>query len=130
MINQPNPYLRYQQTRVETAGPLQLVIMLYDGAIRFINQGKQAMINHDFSQTNTALKRAEDIIDELTITLNPAAGEITDNLARLYEFVNYRLIQANVKKEPEMLDDAVRVLSTLRSAWVELQAPDKEAVGR
>jgi flagellar protein FliS len=88
------------------------------------------MANHDLAQTNNALKRAQDIIDELTITLNPAAGELTTNLARLYEYINYRLIQANVKKEPEMLDDAIRVLSTLRSAWVELQAPDKEAVGR
>lgn len=130
MISQPNPYLRYQQTRVETANPLQLVVMLYDGAIRFINQAKQAMVNKEIEHANESLKRAQAIVDELTVTLDPAAGEISTDLAKLYEFVNYRLIQANIKKDPEMLDDAVRVLSTLRSAWVELQAPDREVVGR
>lgn len=130
MLNATNPYQFYQKTQIETASPLHLVVMLYDGAIRFINQGKLAIINKNINQANESLKRAQDIVDELTVTLDPGAGEIAVNLARLYEFVNYRLIQANIKKDPEMLNEALNILMTLRSAWVELQTPAKEAVGK
>ena len=130
MINQANPYKRYQQTRVETAGPLQLVIMLYDGAIRFVHQAQQAILDKKPMLANEYLQRAQDIVNELMITLNPEAGEIAANLRSLYEFMIYRLVQANLRKDPEMLEDVAGLLSTLRSAWAELQIPAKEAVGK
>lgn len=130
MINQPNPYQRYKQTCIETASPIQLVVMLYDGALRFIHLACQEITDRNFTSANEHLKRTQDIINELTVTLNPDAGELSVNLGRLYEFINYRLLQANIKKDPEMLKEVVQILTTLRSAWAELQTPAKEAVGK
>lgn len=93
-----NPYERYKQTRVETAGPLQLIIMLYDGAIRFTRQAAHAIEERDYEKANEYLKRAQDIIDELNFSLNLEAGDIAKNLQQLYEFINHQLVQANVKK--------------------------------
>lgn len=129
MIGAHNPYQAYQQTRVETANPLQLVIMMYDGAIRFSNLAKKAMEKKDIQNTNYYLQRTQDIINELIITLNPEAGEISRNLERLYEYVNYSLIQANLNKDQAMLDNAIAILTTLRSGWVELGPAPKKAVG-
>ncbi len=127
MFREDNPYERYRQTQIQTASPLDLIIMMYDGAIRFINQAKNALAEKEFAPANNALQRAQDIIDELNINLNPEAGEIAANLRNLYLFINQRLIEANVKKNGEILDEALKLLTTLRSSWVELQAAKKPA---
>jgi len=125
-----NPYERYKQTRVETAGPLQLIIMLYDGAIRFTRQAAHAIEERDYEKANEYLKRAQDIIDELNFSLNLEAGDIAKNLQQLYEFINHQLVQANVKKDAASLQSVERILVTLRSAWDELRKPEnKKAVG-
>ena len=127
MFREDNPYERYRQTQIQTASPLDLIIMMYDGAIRFINQAKKALADKEFTPANKAMQRAQDIIDELNISLNPEAGEIAANLRNLYLFINRRLIEANVKKNGEILDEALKLLTTLRSSWVELQAAKKPA---
>src|SRR5690554_5699576 len=104
MFREDNPYERYRQTQIQTASPLDLIIMMYDGAIRFINQAKKALAEKEFAPANNALQRAQDIIDELNINLNPEAGEIAANLRNLYLFINQRLIEANVKKDGEILE--------------------------
>ncbi len=125
-----NPYERYKQTRVETAGPLQLIIMLYDGAIRFTRQAAHAIEERDYEKANEYLKRAQDIIDELNFSLNLEAGDIAKNLQQLYEFINHQLVQANIKKDAASLQSVERILVTLRSAWDELRKPEnKKAVG-
>ena len=125
-----NPYERYKQTRVETAGPLQLIIMLYVGAIRFTRQAAHAIEERDYEKANEYLKRAQDIIDELNFSLNLEAGDIAKNLQQLYEFINHQLVQANIKKDAASLQSVERILVTLRSAWDELRKPEnKKAVG-
>ncbi len=127
MFNMSNPYERYRQTQIQTAGPLELIIMMYDGAIRFTNQAKKALAEKEFGQANTALQRAQDIVDELNFSLNPEAGEIAVNLRSLYTFINQRLLQANVKKDGKILDEVLQLLTTLRSSWAELQTAKKPA---
>lgn len=122
MFAADNPYERYRQTRIQTASPLELVIMMYDGAIRFINQAKKVLAEKDYVTANKALQRAQDIIDELNISLNPEAGEIAANLRSLYVYINQRLIEANMKKDGKILDEVLQLLTTLRSSWTELQA--------
>ena len=126
MFSENNPYKRYRQTQVETAGPLELIIMMYDGAIRFCNQGKVAIEEKNFTQANKLLQRAQDIIDELNINLNMEAGEIAVNLRNLYEFISSKLIEANIKKDILLLDQMIELLTTLRSSWVELQNAQKQ----
>ncbi|NLY88436.1 MAG: flagellar export chaperone FliS [Firmicutes bacterium] len=127
MLTGNNPYERYRQTQIQTAGQLDLIIMMYDGAIRFINQAKKALADKEFIPANKAMQRAQDIIDELNISLNPEAGEIATNLRNLYVFINQRLIQANVKKDEKILDEVLQLLTTLRSSWTGLQASRKPA---
>lgn len=100
--------------------------MLYDGALRFIEQGKQAMIAGDRWQQNDKLQRAQRIVTELTGALDfERGGEIAQNLLSLYSFVNNELIQANVADEIDGLDRAAKVLSDLRESWVALESQNR-----
>lgn len=122
-----DPYERYRQIQIQTASPLDLIIMMYDGTIRFINQGKKALAEKDYTLANQVLQKAQDIIDELNINLNPEAGEIAVNLRNLYVFINQRLIEGNVKKDGKILDEVLQLLTTLRSSWAGLQTMKKPA---
>jgi len=128
LFNENNPYKRYRQTQVETAGPLELIIMMYDGAIRFCNQGKVAIDKKKYNEANKLLQRAQDIVDELNISLNMEAGEIASHLRSLYDFINSKLVEANIKKDPDLITQMVELLAELRSSWVELQKGQKKAV--
>ena len=126
MFKENNPYKRYRQTQVETAGPLELIIMLYDGALRFCNQAKLAIEEKHLNQANQMLQRAQDIIDELNINLNMEAGEIAVNLRSLYQFISTKLVEANIKKDLTLLNQMIALLTDLRSSWVELQSSQKQ----
>lgn len=126
MFIESNPYKRYRQTQVETAGPLELIIMMYDGAIRFCNQAKGAIQEDNYNEANRLLQRAQDIVDELNFSLNMEAGEIANRLRSLYDFINSKLIEANVNKDPALIDQMVELLTELRSSWSELQHGNKK----
>jgi flagellar protein FliS len=111
--------LAYQQNSVTTAPPEKLVLMLYDGALRFIAEGKGAIERGELSRANASLGNAQKILNELRIGLNLQAGEIAGNLERLYEYINYRLIQANIKKDPQILTEVAELLSEIRAAWAQ-----------
>jgi flagellar protein FliS len=128
LFNESNPYKRYRQTQVGTAGPLELIIMMYDGAIRFCNQAKKAIEEKDFNQANRLFQRAQAIIDELNISLNMEAGEIAANLRGLYGFINTKLIEANIRKDLKLVDQVIGLLTELRSSWAELQHTPKPKV--
>ena len=117
----PNPYLKqYQKTQITTASPEKLLIMLYDGAIQYSLQAKIHLENKNISEAHTLLLRAQAIVTEFMSSLsfdpNP---EVARNLYSLYDFIKYKLIQANIKHDPTMIDDAVDILKTLKSAWEE-----------
>lgn len=128
LFNENNPYKRYRQTQVETASQLELIIMMYDGAIRFCNQGITAIKEKKYNEANKWLQRAEDIVDELNISLNMEAGEIASHLRSLYDFINSRLVEANIKKDPDLIGQVVGLLTELRSSWAALQKGQKKAV--
>lgn len=128
MFIENNPYKRYRQTQVETAGPLELIIMMYDGAIRFCNQGKAAIEGKKFNEANKLLQRAQDVIDELNFSLNLEAGEIASHLRSLYDYINSKLVEANIKKDPALITQMVELLAELRSSWAELQKGQKKVV--
>lgn len=98
-LQQRNKYL---QNTVQTATPGQLLIMLYDGAIRFCRQGIEAIREQRYSDANTSLLRVQDIVSEFVITID-RSNPISENLLHLYEYFNMRLIEANMKKDVEPL---------------------------
>ncbi|WP_408955696.1 flagellar export chaperone FliS [Natroniella sp. ANB-PHB2] len=113
-----NPYQKYKNAQYETASREQLLIMLYKGAIKFANQAKTAIEDKDFDLTNNRLQRTQAIINELTSTLNhKQGGKIAENLESLYEYMNRRLIQANIRKDPEIIDEVAELLTDLKDAW-------------
>lgn len=112
----------YRKNAVNTASPLQLVIMLYDGAIRFMEQGKIAMAARQLDKQNESLQRAQKIIFELMSCLDMTkGGEIAQNLFSLYTYVVNELVEANIKDEPEGIDRSMKILRELRVSWAAVE---------
>lgn len=117
-----NAYQMYKKTQVSTASQGDLLLMLFDGAIRFANQGRQAIAEQDMEQANVKLLRAQDIVTELMISLDLDQGEIAENLYQLYSFIYELLVEANIKKDVNLIDQAVRFLTELRDTWRQVVA--------
>ncbi len=108
----------YRSTQVQSRTPLELVVMLYDGALRFIGTARDAVERRDIAARREALDRAMAIVSELQSTLNmDAGGEFAARLDGLYDYINDRLITAAMQNSVEPLDEARRILDTLRGAW-------------
>lgn len=117
----------YRQTEVQSRTPLELVVMLYDGALKFLSQARDAIERRDIPARRDASARAMAIVSELQSTLNlEAGGEIAERLDELYAFVNARILQAAVDNSVVPIDEARRVLSMLRESWVTLARPAGE----
>lgn len=124
-MNYQRPWNSYRQISAHTASPGQLVLMLYDGAIRFLEKSLSGFDMEDpvdFNQTiNNNLLRAQSIINELSGTLNlDQGGELAHTLRCLYSYMDDRLMESNLSKTPEGIRDTVRRLTVLRDAWQEM----------
>ena len=113
------PCNRYMEMQVQTAPAENLVLMLYDGALRFARQAQVSLAEGRMQDAHNDLTRAQDILGELMGSLNMDAGEVAHNLFKLYEFIRYRLIIANVRKSAEPIDDVLQLLGDLRATWAE-----------
>jgi flagellar protein FliS len=107
----------YRESAVLTASPEQLVVMLYDGARRFLKQAAAAMRESDIEMSHIKLRRAEAIISHLRDTLDLDQGEIPARLQAIYLFCNRHLNEARVQRDPKKIDQVGSLLSELRSAW-------------
>lgn len=115
-----NQAKQYQEQAILTATPEELLILLYDGAIRFLNIAKKAMEKSEIERSHTYLIKAQNIILEFMGSLNmEIGGETARNLYRLYEYFYHRLIQANVKKDVKMVDEVLDHLRMLKATWEE-----------
>jgi flagellar protein FliS len=123
-----NGYERYRQVQLETASPLELIVKLYDGAIRFVTLAAKALEKSDYAAANTWLLRAQDIIDELNYNLNMDTGEIARNLRDLYLYFNKTLMEANVKKDGSNLKAVIDLLTSLRNAWMQINMEHRRSV--
>ncbi|MCR4431707.1 MAG: flagellar export chaperone FliS [Tepidanaerobacteraceae bacterium] len=111
-------YRQYQQNSIMLASPQKLVLMLYDGAVRFIKTAREAMEKKDYEGSNYNLIRAQDIISELNCSLD-MNYDISKNLRSLYDFINGKLIEANIKKDVSIIDEVEPLLEDLRQTWYE-----------
>lgn len=111
----------YLEMKVKTAMPEELVGMLYEGAIRFMKQAINGISEQDLHSTNISITKAQNIINELNITLDRSkGGDIAGNLSKIYDYVSEQLVEANIKKNPELLNECISLVSTLNSAWSEV----------
>jgi flagellar protein FliS len=115
----------YIQTQVRSRSPLELVVMLYDGALRFLTEARLAMEQQDMARKSQSLSRALAILSELQSTLNmDQGGEMAVQLDALYTYLNGRMLDASMKNDPSAIEECLKLLTTLRSAWAEIAARD------
>jgi flagellar secretion chaperone FliS len=112
----PAPHV-YRESAVLTATPEQLVVMLYDGANRFLTQSAIAMRDGRVALAGEKLGRAERIIDELLVTLDMSVGEIAQQLQSLYVFFKDHLVAARIEQSAEKVEEVARLMRELRTAW-------------
>ena len=117
-----NPWNSYRQVATQTAPPGQLVLMLYEGAIRFLERAADGFSKDDPAEFHMAVNnnvlRAQDILRELDACLDMAqGGELAAHLRRLYDYMDRRLTESNLKKEPNGIQEIIGRLTTLRDAW-------------
>jgi flagellar protein FliS len=118
-----DPVHSYKETQIKTATPSKLILMLYDGAIKYINLATENIEKKysDYDKVSNNIIRAQDIVTELMVSLNfEKGGEIAKNLFSLYVYINRKLVDANIKKDIKFLNEAKKLLMELRSAWAEV----------
>ncbi len=117
----PNPYAQYRQNSVETSTPTRMVVMLYDGAIRFLSQALPAMHACQYDRQSEMIGKAQDIIAHLRDTLDfHAGGVVARHLSQLYATLLDSLTDANIHDRPERVEQAIAALRELRDAWAEV----------
>ena len=116
--NRMNPYNQYRMTSVQTANPEKLLLMLYDGLVVCLKQTKQAIEERKMDQAHTSLIKSQDIITELMNTLN-MDYDISENLYKLYDYQRQQLIEANIKKDAEIIEQVLNFVSDLRQTWAQ-----------
>lgn len=108
----------YRESSITTQSRGQLIVMLYDGAIKFLKQAIEKIEAGDAEGKGLLLNRAIDIINELDCTLNmESGGEIAENLRRLYDFMRRHLFRANAKQDPQMICEVIKLLEDLNQGW-------------
>ncbi|HHY74142.1 MAG TPA: flagellar export chaperone FliS [Bacillus bacterium] len=113
------PYQQYKQNSVNTASPGELTLMLYNGCLKFIKQGKAAIKQGNIEQRHENLLKAQSVINELMVTLNMDV-EVSKNMMQMYDYMYRRLIEANTDNSVEILDEVEGYITEFRDAWKEV----------
>jgi flagellar secretion chaperone FliS len=122
-VYSPSRTVAYKEQSILTATPGQLVVMLYDGCLRFLYQGAYAMREGDLALAGSRLSRAEAILDELLTTLDlEQGGVIASRLQGIYVFCCRHLIEARTARDADMIDKVAELLSELRESWAQVAA--------
>lgn len=123
-----NPYNKYKSNAINTATKEELTLMLYDGAIKFCNQSVAAIKAKDYSKANEFITKVQNIVREFQITLD-RKYEIAGELDLLYDYLHHRLVEANLKKDIEILAEVLDHLRSLRDTWKEAMKLAKNPEG-
>ncbi len=121
-----NPYAakqlakQYKTQQIQTSSQEEILILLYEGAIRFCKIAKKAMLAKDIEKTHNHLIKAQRIISEFMLSLDmEVGGDIAQNLYQLYDYLHHQLVQANIKKDPALVDEVLGHLQSLKTTWEE-----------
>lgn len=114
----------YQKNAIMTASPAELTLMLYEGAIKFCNVALIAIEKKDYEKANTNIKKAQAIIMEFRVTLDHKYP-VWEDFERVYDYIYRRLIEANIQKDAEILEDALKYIREMRDTWKEVMQLNK-----
>ena len=123
MIN--NPYAKYANNRIVTASPAELTLMLYEGAIKFCNIAILAIEKNDIEKAHNNIMRAQRIIEEFRSTLDHKYA-VAEDFDRVYVYLLQRLLQANIKKDAEILEEVNTHLRSMRDTWKQVMELTKK----
>lgn len=121
----PNAYAQYNNSKVLTASPAELTLMLYEGAIKFCNVAIDAVERKDIAKAYTNIVKVENIIDYLRKTLD-MKYPVAQDFERMYVYLDQRLVEANVKKDVEILEEIRDHLHAIRDNWKEVMRVNRE----
>jgi flagellar protein FliS len=115
----PSGYAQYNNSKVLTASPAELTLMLYEGAIKFCNIALMAIDQGDMMKAHTNIVKAENIIVEFQSTLNHKYP-VAEDFDKVYNYIYGRLVEANIKKDKDILEEALGHIRTMRDTWKEV----------
>lgn len=119
MAAQTSAHNVYKQNSVTTASPGELTLMLYNGCLKFLHKAKEAIVEKNIVEKNKNLQKAQAIINEFMLTLNMDI-EVSKNMLALYEYMNRRLIEANVKSDIAIIEEVEGLVTEFRDTWKEV----------
>ena len=114
-----NKMSEYQRNAILTASPAELTLMLYEGAIKFCNIAKIAIEKKDIQKAHDNIKRAQDIITEFRVTLD-RRYPVWEDFERVYDYIYRKLVDANMHKDMDELDEALKYIREMRDTWKEV----------
>lgn len=121
----PNAYAQYNNSKILTASPAELTLMLYDGAIKFCNIAMVAIEQKDIEKAHTNIVKAQKIVDYFRQTLD-MKYEVSKDFERVYVYLEQRLVEANLKKDKEILEEVAAHLRSMRDTWKEVMRINRE----
>ena len=121
----PSAYAQYNNSKIMTASPAELTLMLYDGAIKFCNIAIVAVEQKDIEKAHNNIVKTERIIDYFRQTLD-MKYEVAQDFERVYSYLGHRLTQANIKKDREILEEVGQHLHTMRDTWKQVMEANKQ----
>lgn len=116
----------YKRVNISTASPAELTLMLYDGAIKFCNMAAMALEKNDLEKCNYYIQKAKAIIIEFRATLD-FKYEVAKDFDRVYDYICWVLTEANIKKDPELLNEGLKRIREMRDTWKEVMQKAKTA---
>lgn len=114
-----NPYAQYNNSKILTASPAELTLMLYEGAIKFGNLAVMAIENNDVEKAHYNIIKVQKIIDEFRVTLDKKYP-VAEDFDRVYRYLLKRLLEANISKDKEIMEEVVEHLRSMRDNWKEV----------
>ena len=124
-----NPYAQYQNSRILTASPAELTLMLYEGAIKFGNIAIIGMQQKDIEKAHINLKKVQRIVAEFRATLD-MKYPVAQDFDRIYVYLERRMMEANLTKDPEIMEEVVTHLRSMRDTWKEVMRLNKANEGK
>lgn len=114
-----NPYANYQNSKIMTASPAELTLMLYDGAIKFCNMAIMGVEQRNIQKAHDNIKKVQNIITEFRSTLNHDYA-VAEDFDKVYKYINERLVEANIRKDKKILEEVLVHIRTMRDTWKEV----------
>lgn len=119
---------QYKSNEISTVSQGRLIVMLYEGAIRFLNVAIENNTPRKYDVVNNNILKAQEIVTELMLALNMEnGGEVANNLLGIYVYIKKRLLEANMKKDSEILSEIIKYLEDLKLAWEEIEKKEKSS---